>query len=109
MGAQTGIIDGRDWRAVEERLGNDDLIGLLSMVRGDRSGDAPQVALTRWSCPSCSQAEYLSVSELSYSRDTKNELKHSTRSLAKNLVLPSSAREKFTERFGPPPGDVTSR
>lgn len=101
MSTQGGAITGQDASAALPLLESGDLSGLITLPAGDGSGDPPQLALLRAYCPSCTNHEWLSVSEVKYTRGSKNELQEHKKVLASNVLLPLEARQKFSERFGP--------
>lgn len=101
MATQGGTLPGHDRQSVSL----DDLSQLITTPDGALVPDGPQLALVRSYCGSCSEAEYLTVSEVKYSRNKKNELQEHKTRLASNVVLPLEARAKFTARFGAPKPD----
>ena len=98
--SQSARIEGRDASSAAPLLSAADLTGVVSLVRGDRTGDAPHLVFSRWYCLGCQEHEYLSISELTFTRNRKNELDTHQRVIASLLLMPQQAREKFTERFG---------
>ncbi|MHB8873749.1 MAG: hypothetical protein ACYC8T_08690 [Myxococcaceae bacterium] len=79
------------------------LAELLSLEsRPEELADEPNLSLVRNYCPSCPNSFFLTVTEIRYSRGSKNELKEHKTVLALNVVLSAKLSAQFVTRFGGP-------
>lgn len=67
--------------------------------RADAARGDSQVVLTRAYCPQCADTAFLSVSEVSYSRNPKGELQEKKEALVKHLVLTRELSQKYAARI----------